>query len=81
MVDCVVNVVDGPKLKCLSAPIDSPGTLSVCEMIHNVCQTKIEMRKKRRIESETKNPKSTGSLSLMFIEGVMPLAWEELRLT
>ena len=50
MVDCVVLEVDGPpKLKCASAHEGSAGTLSACQMINNICKTKIEMRKKKEI--------------------------------
>ena len=52
MVEVVVNEV-GP-LKCKSADVGSPGTLSLCQMIHNVAKTRIELAKQKKMNLQRK---------------------------
>ena len=46
MLDCIEKECNMPKLKCSFAHECSPGTLSLCQMINNISETNIEMRKK-----------------------------------
>ena len=50
MVNCVCKEVDQPKLKCHYAHVGCPGTLSLCQIIHNVSKTKAEIRRKNLIQ-------------------------------
>ena len=43
MLTCSVNEVEKPRLKCQLAHFGSPGSLSLCQMIHNVAKTKAEL--------------------------------------